>query len=57
VLPLLEALADAPGDLLRVIVGFVGEGEALEESSSRRTNEEPEGEGNSAGGRKREREE
>ena len=54
--PLLEALGDAPGDVLRVIVEFVGEGDALEQSSIE-NDEGLEGERNAAVGRKRGREE
>ena len=58
--PLLEALADAPGDILRVIVEFVGEGgggTAEEQSSKEKQgNEELKGERDSAG-KKRGREE
>ena len=47
----LEALGDAPGDVLRVIVEFVGEGAALEESGEE-SGGELEGERRLAGGKR-----
>jgi len=54
--PLLEALGDAPGDVLRVIIGYVEEKYTLKQSS-RENDEELEGERTSTAGRKRGREE
>jgi len=55
--PLLELLADAPGDILRFIVEeFVGEGFALERTGEE-NEEKLEGERRAAAGRKRGREE